>query len=153
MKILLMSDSHGNKKAIYRAIENELPELVLHLGDHNYDCSDAIQSYPEITFRTVRGNCDRFSPELETDEFTINDMRFIMTHGNLFGVKTGYSRIISFAAARNANVLLFGHTHIPYYSVIEGLTVINPGSVGMDKKTYAVLQCCDGVLSCEHKHV
>jgi len=148
-----MSDSHGNKKAMLEAVESESPELVLHLGDHDKDCLDIEKHFPEITFRSVRGNCDRWSPGLDTDEFTIDESRFLMTHGNLFGVKSGYSRVISFANSRNADILLFGHTHIPYYAVSGSLSVINPGSVGLDKKTYAVLQYENGALSCEHKRI
>jgi len=148
-----MSDSHGNKTPMLKAVKKESPDLILHLGDHDRDCADILLCYPEIPLRSVRGNCDRLSHGLDTDEFTYFDKRFIMTHGNLFGVKTGYSRIVSFAGSRNADVLLFGHTHVPYFEVFEGLSIINPGSVGMDKKMYAVLQNKNGVLSCEHKRV
>ena len=153
MKILVMSDSHGHKNVIQKAIERESPELILHLGDNDRDCHVITQNYPDIPLRSVRGNCDRSSSGLDIDEFTIDDCRFIMTHGHLYYVKTGYSRIISFASSRSADVLLFGHTHVPYFSVSGNLSIINPGSIGMDNKTYAVLEHKNGIVTCEHIYI
>ena len=149
MRVLVMSDSHGNKEAVLKATERESPDLVLHLGDHDRDCSVIELKFPQIPLRSVRGNCDRSSYGLDTDEFTLGDKRFFMTHGNLFRVKTGYSPIIDTARKKGAEVLLFGHTHDPYYSVLENLSIINPGSIGTGEKTYAILELKDGVLTCE----
>ena len=149
MRILVMSDSHGNKDAVLRAVARESPDMILHLGDHDRDCSAIEIEYPEIPVRSVRGNCDRSSYGLDTDEFTVGEKRFFITHGNLYRVKTGYSHIIDSARRKGADVLLFGHTHDTYYSVLDGLAIINPGSIGMDEKTYAVLDLKDGAIECE----
>ena len=151
MKILVMSDSHGNKDALLKVTLLESPELILHLGDHDRDCKIVEWEFPEIPLRSVRGNCDRSSSGLDIDEFTLGGKRFFMTHGHMYGVKTGYSSIVNSAACRGADVLLFGHTHVPYYSVWENLIIINPGSIGMGGKTYAVLEFKDGNLNCEVK--
>ena len=153
MRILVMSDSHGNKDAILKAAVRESPELILHLGDHDRDCSVIEQKHPEIPLRAVRGNCDRSSYGLDTDEFTIDGKHFFMTHGNIFGVKTGLTSIINNACLRGADVLLFGHTHTPHYSINEGISVINPGSIGMGGKTYAVLELRNGVVTCEFMRI
>jgi len=132
------------------AISLESPDLLLHLGDNHKDC-DAIElEYPEIMLRSVRGNCDYGFAGLVIDEFTFDDKRFFMTHGHAFNVKTGKTRIINTAIERGADILLFGHTHIPHYSVEEGLVVINPGSIGLGK-TYAVIDIESGNVSCELK--
>ena len=144
-----MSDSHGNKNAILKAVAIEAPDLILHLGDNDRDISAVGEEFPEIPYRTVRGNCDHSSAGLDTDEFTLGDKRIFMTHGNLYGVKTGYSSIINSASCRGANLLLFGHTHVPYHSVLENITIVNPGSIGMGAKTYAVLELKDGGISCD----
>jgi len=146
LKILVMSDSHGNINNMFDAVDLESPDWVLHLGDNDRDCNDFELLYPDIVLRSVRGNCDRSSGELETDEFVLDGKRFLMTHGHLYGVKTGKSKIISAAKSRGVDVLLFGHTHIPYYALVDGMTVINPGSIGAGGKCYAVLELNDGVL-------
>ena len=153
MRILVMSDSHGNKSAMTKAVAIESPELILHLGDHDRDCLAIEQEYPEIPLRSVRGNCDRSSYGSDTEEFTLGGKLFFMTHGNKYGVKLGYSSIINTACIRGADVLLFGHTHIPHYSVVENITIVNPGSIGMGGKTYAVLKLKNGAVTCEFNKV
>ena len=132
------------------AVALESPDLILHLGDCEKDSSVLTLRYPDIPLRKVRGNCDRLSSELDTDEFKIEDKRFMMTHGHVYNVKTGKDRIIEIAGYRDIDILLFGHTHIPYHSVVEGIEVINPGSIGTGK-SYAVLEIKNGVVSCELK--
>jgi len=144
-----MSDSHGNKDAVLKAAARESPELILHLGDHDRDCSVIELKHPEIPVRSVRGNCDRFSYGLDTDEFTLGGKRFFMTHGNLYRVKSGISSLLDNARAKGVDVLMFGHTHDPFYSVIGNISVINPGSIGMGGKTYAILELENGNITCE----
>jgi len=153
LKILVLSDSHGNKNYVSKAVGQESPGLILHLGDHDKDCETAASEYPDIPFRTVRGNCDRSSTGPDTDEFTLSGKRFFMAHGHLYRVKLGFTNILNAAVCRGADILLFGHTHSPYYMDTEKLTVINPGSLGMGGKTYAVLEIKNGDVSCVIKSV
>jgi len=149
MRILVMSDSHGNTGAMLKAVVRESPDMILHLGDHDKDCAVIEEDHPEIPLRSVRGNCDRSSTGLDRDQFTLCGKLFFMTHGNLYRVKTGFSSVIEAAARRGADVLLFGHTHIPHYSVQDKTTIVNPGSIGTGGKTYAVLDLRDGTVKCE----
>jgi len=153
MKILVMSDSHGSKNNMLDAIEKESPEYILHLGDNERDCAAIDAMYPEIPLRSVRGNCDRGSPGLDMDEFVLCEKRFFMTHGHIHGVKMGRVSIKQAALTRNADILLFGHTHIPHHSVFENLTIINPGSIGSSGKTYAVLEIKNGDVNVELKNL
>ena len=151
MKVLVMSDSHGSTSVMRQAMAIESPDIVLHLGDNDRDCTNVMKDYPKIPFRCVRGNCDYSAGQPEMDDFTIEGKRFFMTHGHHYRVKTGYSTIINYASALEVDVLLFGHTHIPYYAVDGNLSVINPGSIGMGSKTYAVLTLESGAVVCEIK--
>ena len=153
MKILVMSDSHGNKNNMLDAVDIESPDWILHLGDNDRDCTDIELIYPEIPLRSIRGNGDYFSANLDIDEFVLGDKRFFMSHGHLFGVKTGKTRITEAAINRGADILLFGHTHVQYQSNIDNMLVLNPGSIGYGRKSYAVLEIKDGVISCELKHL
>jgi predicted phosphodiesterase len=45
--------------------------------------------------------------------------------------------------------VLFGHTHRPYAKYVDGMLVLNPGSVGMNRKTYAVLEVGHGEVKYE----
>ncbi len=149
MKILVFSDSHNNKQAMLDAVLDENPKLILHLGDHAHDCDALLEAYPRIPLRAVRGNCDFRSNELDRDEFVIHDKRIFMTHGHLYGVKTGLGSVLNTAFSRRADILLFGHTHIPFCETVDDLLVVNPGSIGLGRKTYAVLEVERGTVECQ----
>ena len=58
MKLLVLSDSHGNVDNMVLAVERTHPDWILHLGDVVRD-GDALHSrFPEIPFAQVSGNCD-----------------------------------------------------------------------------------------------
>jgi len=141
-----MSDSHGSKINMFDAIRAESPDVVLFLGDNIRDCEDFESKYPKIMLRAVKGNCDQGYRGLEMDEFILEGKKFFMTHGHLFSVKLGKTKILDAATARGTDILLFGHTHIPYHSEKDGLVAVNPGSIGSDAKSYAVLEIKNGVV-------
>ena len=151
MKILIMSDSHGWNDAMISTVEYESPDMILHLGDKCTDCECLSRLFPEIPLRSVKGNCDGGSRGLDMDEFLLEGKRFFMTHGHLFGVKLSKMRIIDAAAKRDADILLFGHTHIQYYEENDGMIILNPGCIGLNIKSYAVIEINDGALVCELK--
>ncbi len=148
MKILVLSDSHGNTQPMLDAVFDEDPQQIVHLGDHSRDCAALLEAYPRIQLRSVRGNCDGRAREPDWDEFVTDGKRIFMTHGHLYGVKTGLGPVLNAAFLREADILLFGHTHTPFHATAEGLLVVNPGSVGMGKRTYAVLELEHGAVSC-----
>ena len=151
MKILVMSDSHGSVNNMLAAVDYESPDVILHLGDHIGDCNNVEQMYPEIMLRAVRGNCDRNYQGLDIDEFVLEDKRFVMTHGHLFCVKMGRNSLKRAGMQRNADILLFGHTHTPHYSVLDDMIILNPGSIGAGAKAYAILEIKNGEVVHEFK--
>ncbi|MEL4105676.1 metallophosphoesterase [Oscillospiraceae bacterium WX1] len=148
MKILVLSDSHGQLQPMLNAIFDEKPDLVLHLGDYERDAVGLRRAYPEIYCRAVRGNGDYHGHEPDIDEFVIDNKRIFMTHGHLYGVKMSLDSLVNTALCRGADVVLFGHTHRPLAATVQDMLVINPGSAGMGKKTGAVLEIEHGAVSC-----
>ena len=66
MRILVVSDSHGNDGNLRRAIlAQPKAEVVIHLGDGEEELLRAKRSFPEKMFLAVRGNCDyaSFAPQ------------------------------------------------------------------------------------------
>jgi len=157
MKILVMSDSHGDTDSMLLAIRRTIPELILHLGDHDDDCDLTRAMFPQIPIRSVRGNCDAWSNNQDEEIFSLDGKLLFMTHGHLYGVKTGTETIVGAAKAKGADVLLFGHTHIPCYETADGIVLINPGAIGRGRdrnaKTYAVLELKNGAVTCEIKSI
>ncbi len=139
MKILVCSDSHGHRKAMLDAVFDVKPDMILFLGDGLRDYAAVREAYPDIPLRAVRGNCDIGALELDLDEFVTEGKRIIMAHGHTFGVKYSLDAVTNEALSRRADIMLFGHTHIPYNRTQEGTLLLNPGSIGSGRKSYAVL--------------
>lgn len=139
MRFLVVSDSHGNRYALRRVIsEQPAATVVFHLGDGAREAGDMADASPGITIKQVCGNCDwGFSGLLpESGLEIIGGKRVFYTHGHKYGVKTGLGRLIIAARKANADIVLFGHTHIPLVEYKDGIYFINPGSLNYGK-TYA----------------
>ena len=149
MKVLVVSDSHGNINALRRAAAITGPDVVLHLGDHDSDCAEIRSILPDAMIRAVRGNCDPTSRELDADEFVLEGKRIFMVHGHNHGVKYSLDSLVTAGMYMEADIVLFGHTHRPYAEYYDDMLVLNPGSIGMGKKTYAVLEIGHGAVSYE----
>ena len=75
----------------------------------------------------------------------------------MYGVKYDLDTLADAAAARGANVALFGHTHIPVAEERGGVFLFNPGSCGRcytGPNTYGVMLLDKGkITSFAHKEV
>lgn len=129
MKILVLSDSHRNMINMHRAVEAEMPDLILHLGDHYQDAKLLHSEYPDIPLEAVRGNCDGGTRNQEK-LLTMEGKRIFLCHGHLYHVKSGYLSLEYAAREKQADVVLFGHTHLSFQDERDGLYMMNPGSIG-----------------------
>ena len=104
MKILVLSDSHGNISNMEAAVEREQPRMILHLGDCWRDAERLAERYPEIPMEHVPGNCDYAPtvPQMLTLEF--DGVRIFATHGHLFGVKRELTALADAARERGAQI-------------------------------------------------
>jgi putative phosphoesterase len=142
MKILVFSDSHGESAGMMRAVLKETPDAVFHLGDVVFDVQSLRARFPRIGIYCVSGNCDFGFREPESRIFEQDGVRIFMTHGHIYHVKQELGAAVGAASAQNAAILLFGHTHIPLYTLKDGLHVLNPGSISgvhTARKTYGVI--------------
>ena len=139
MKILVFSDSHRALSGMRQAIDSECPDYVIHLGDLERDAQLLAQEYPSFAIAGVPGNCDGFPTTPLQRLATYANVKVLMSHGHIWNVKSGYHAAIHAARQCQADVLLFGHTHVPYCEQQEdGLWVMNPGSI-RDSGTYGIL--------------
>lgn len=139
MKCLCFSDSHGSPLNIRRAL-NMHPdaEILFFLGDGLDDLEPFLRDKNRAIL-AVRGNCDRSAVlgdviVKKTDEITIENRRIVFTHGDLYGAKYGLDGLRALAEEKRADILLFGHTHLPLERYIPtdegGYYLFNPGSIG-----------------------
>ena len=145
MKILVFSDSHNKLSTMEQAVARHSPGHILHLGDHEQDAKHLAKTYSHIPVQFVRGNCDLPSATPLLLECTIAGRRILLTHGHRYNVKAGYAAIYHMGQAAGADLLLFGHTHIPHYEQIDTMHALNPGSAA---HTYALVQILGSELCC-----
>ena len=123
MRILLVSDSHGNNAAIER-LAKLYPnvDLYLHAGD-----SESYEFAIE-PFRSVLGNCDHFADFPEHLEIPTPYGKIWMQHRPHIEV--------SKLKEHGIRLFLSGHTHRRDYHVIDGITFINPGAISFPRDDY-----------------
>lgn len=129
MKILVFSDSHGRLGPMVEAVEAERPQRVFFLGDNYRDGQALAEGYPELPVELVRGNCD-WDAGPEELLLEAGGVRFLLTHGHRYGVKSGTDRLARAARERGADVACFGHTHEALNMPGQGVWLFNPGSAG-----------------------
>ena len=128
MRILLMSDTHGNPSLAVSACDLVEAETVIHLGDGDTD-AELLMQILDVPVIGVAGNCDRMRPAPRELLWECGGWSILLTHGDLYGVKGGTSRLEQRAAEVGAQAVFFGHTHIPLVSELPGLLLVNPGSL------------------------
>ena len=133
LNLLLLADTHIPKRArdlpeqVWSAVENA--DVVFHAGD--WVEAALLDEFERRSKRllAVHGNND--GPELrrrlpETATATLDGVRFAMVH------ETGQAdgrELRCEALYPDADVLVFGHSHIPWDTVSPGgLRLLNPGS-------------------------
>lgn len=130
---VLLSDTHLPKRAedLPAALWDDVDaaDLVVHAGDWvDLATLDAVAGRSR-RFVGVRGNNDgpEFDDRLPLEaRFAVEDLRFAAVHET--GAATGRERRAA-AAFPDVDVLVFGHSHIPWDSVADtGLRLLNPGS-------------------------
>ena len=155
MKLLVMSDSHRNIDNMRQAADQTSPDAIVHLGDHIGDARKLMQQLPDTVFYAVGGNCD-FLGSGENELFlTLGNVKILMTHGHIYGVKSGDARLIERARQLNADVALYGHTHRASLRHVHGIWFMCPGQMERHSKnhaaSYGIVTIEDGLPKCELK--
>lgn len=157
MKLLMVSDIHGDFKSLEKVLKNESFDRLVVLGDlfsygkiildlNNNEIIKLLKKYKDKLI-LIRGNCDYFIDYEKiglyaNDIITIrvNNHDITLTHGNRYG-----------------DIFASGHTHIPSIIKERDIIYINPGSIGLPRsgsqKSYLVfddnyieIKTIDGVL-------
>ena len=150
MRILVMSDSHGQVDNMALCVARVEPDHILHLGDCVRDAEKLARQFPSIPMTTVPGNCDYGDPGEPERLIELGGKRILMMHGHTRGVKYNAQRAVYAARECSADVLLFGHTHRPVVDFDGTLYVMNPGTVGGRgyAATYGVITINDRTFDC-----
>jgi len=127
-KVVVISDSHGRDSKLRRIVEQEQPfDYLVHCGDGVEDLSHIYIPVQTRVLR-VRGNMDRmYANEVQQSIITeICSRRVLITHGDAYGVNSGFTSILREGRRINADIVFFGHTHEAI--ALENTPVLfNPG--------------------------
>jgi len=156
-KLLVLSDTHGGVTALKAVLDwakdrtppNDAICAAAFLGDGISDlrpAADAAGFFCE--WKLVGGNNDYGYSIPSTAALDFGDHRFFLCHGHRHSLYSGYHALIAAARSAGANAALFGHTHVPFLKNADGITLINPGSIGRPRSragaTFAVIECTEG---------
>jgi len=138
-QIVVVSDSHGNNIAL-EEIANKHKDAVcyLHAGDsEDYEAN----IYP---FITIRGNNDYYV-ENEYRILKIDNFSIYLTHGHkMYLSKENLARK---AKENKCDIIIYGHTHRPFYEFYDGIYIVNPGALSYPRstmgETYAIITIDD----------
>ncbi len=150
MKLCIASDIHGSAawcEKLLSYYRKSGAEKLLLLGDVLYHGprndlpsghkpKSVVTQLNEISdeILCIRGNCDAFVDNMVLD-FDIDDdylmldvdgYSWFVTHGDMYDETY-------LPPAGTGNVLIYGHTHRPFYGISGDMHCINPGSVGIPR--------------------
>ena len=107
--------------------------MFIHLGDVEGG-EEYLNAVVEGEKHIVRGNNDFFSELPKEEEFYIGKYRTFITHGHGYYVSLDPEHIRQEGKARQADIVMFGHTHRPFLERDKEITVLNPGSVSYPRQ-------------------
>lgn len=136
IKCLIVSDTHGRVDLLRTAIRRQPhADALIFLGDGISDLAEVLCNVGQGTaVLAVKGNCDfssdgLASPVYKLDSITLGEKKIVFTHGDLYGVKYGMDGLVRLAKQTDADVVLYGHTHLRAEDYIDGVYYFNPGTV------------------------
>ena len=150
MKILVLSDTHGDTNKAEEAIRNNSEiNLIIHLGDYFRDAQKLSTLFPQIPMEYIYGNSDFMIEDVPAEKMLeVDGKRIFITHGHRYSVKWDYDKLYKKAEEMNADLLLFGHTHIPELIEKGNYCVLNPGSTSDPRddsnESYAIIEIDNG---------
>lgn len=135
MRILVISDTHGHENSLKKMLDKVRPiDYLIHCGDAE-EHEDLIRRLAACPCSIVRGNNDFFSSLPREEELEFGKYRILVTHGHNYGVSMDTGMLRDEAAARNFNVVMYGHTHKPSIDMSDPrMTVLNPGSLSYPRQ-------------------
>ncbi len=130
VRLAAVADTHSQPHAKTR---ERLQQLVPHAILHGGDIGDlrVLEELAEVApVYAVRGNIDSTARELpDVLMLDVGALRILLTHIAVYGPKLR-SEVARMAKAERAQLVVCGHSHVPFIGRDQGLTVFNPGSIG-----------------------
>ena len=166
VEIVAVADTHSRlHPSGIEAIRARRPFLIVHGGDiGQLDILDTLEDIAPVI--AVRGNIDPMDAGLPAIQI-IKWLRggslcstWLLTHIALRGPKL-YTEVVESARTHEAQLVVCGHSHVPFIGRDHGIAIFNPGSIGPRRFTlpitYGTIQMTnEGIhlthMNCETGH-
>lgn len=149
MKILVISDIHETKNKVKRLVAKYKPDCLFFAGDGLSIFEEETAQFDQTKVFAIKGNCDMFSTRPTIMVFTLGEVKFLLTHGHNFNVKTNLAHLYEYAKKEEADCVIFGHTHEGYNQRINDIKFFNPGALGSER----AVQNSFGIIEIEDKKI
>ena len=133
MRIGVVSDTHGDVAILKRVIAAAgQVDHWLRAGDY---CQDGwrLAELTGLPLTGVAGNCDRNNAVPAEGHVELAGKTIWLTHGHRHNAKYGISELVWWGRQYGADIVVFGHTHVPCNCWHDDILVFNPGSPGMPR--------------------
>jgi uncharacterized protein len=146
MKILVLSDTHGETDKAEEVIRNQNNvDLIIHLGDYFRDAQKLSGMFPQIPIEYIYGNSDFMIGDVSAEKvLEYKGKKILITHGHRYSVKWDYDKLYKKAEELQVDLLLFGHTHVADMVEKGHYIVLNPGSISDPRddnsESYAIIE-------------
>jgi putative phosphoesterase len=134
VRIGVIADTHGLlRPEVLHVFENV--DHIIHAGDIGDDLIIAeLKKLAPVTF--VRGNNDD-ATGYEIKRVAVGELRILVTH--ILPRPSDIGKNVRAALQKKpADVVVFGHSHLPHNEVIDGVRFFNPASAGPRRFDYPV---------------
>jgi hypothetical protein len=158
LTIAVVADTHSRPHPdIALHLTARSPDVILHAGDiGDLVVLDGLRKVAPVI--AVRGNIDERVelPDVITLGVTSSEQRvltLLLMHIAVYGpkIRADAARL---ARAAGANLIVCGHSHVPFIGRDQGLTVFNPGSIGPRRFTlpivFGMIEIAGGKLTLHH---
>ena len=144
MRVGLISDTHGvlhpRVVDVFASVDH-----IIHSGDvGGEEILRALRRIAPVTY--VEGNIDDGSG-YNVARVTLGGVRFLVTHV-LPRPSKPERHVIDELEREGADVVVFGHSHLPHDEVVDGIRYFNPASAGPRRFDYptsvGIFVCGDG---------
>ncbi len=138
VSMIALSDSHAASiENLPCALRNALQavEIVVHAGDHTeLSLLEDLRARVPLVI-AVSGNMDSTAVKVHLPPrqiVTVNGRTLGVAHGS--GAPAGIAERVRALFPENPDLIVFGHSHVPFNAVVDGTLMVNPGPA---MKSYA----------------
>jgi putative phosphoesterase len=159
LRVAVVADTHSrpHPRAAERIARLSV-DAILHAGDIG-DLTVLDQLAQLAPLIAVRGNIDERAPQLpeavliDVQADGASALKLLLTHIAVHGPKLR-AEVAQLATERGAQLVVCGHSHVPFIGRDRGLTMFNPGSIGPRRMhlpiVFGLLEIAAGKLSLRH---